>query len=55
MVYFSLIDILFILVGVCIGVALMAFVGASGYEHKCDNCIFREIIEIVEMEGDDNE
>ena len=52
MLYFSLIDILFLLVGVCIGVALTACVNASGYEHKCDNCIFREI---VEMEGEENE
>ena len=52
MLYFSLIDILFLLVGVCIGVALMACVSASGSEHKCDNCIFREIVEMV---GDENE
>ncbi len=47
MLYFSLIDILFLLVGVCIGVAIMACVSASGYEHKCDDCIFREIVEKV--------
>lgn len=53
MLYFSLIDILFILVGVFIGIALMACVSASGYEHKCDNCVFREIVEMIG--GDENE
>lgn len=52
MLYFSLIDILFLLVGVCIGVALTVCVSSSGYEHKCDNCVYREI---VEMDGGDYE
>ena len=48
MLYFSLIDILFMLVGLLIGVALMACVGISGYIHKCDNCIYQEVLEMFE-------
>ena len=51
MLYFSLVDILFFLVGLMVGVAIMACVSASGYDHKCDNCVFREVLEL--MEGDD--
>lgn len=50
MIYFSLIDVLFLLLGVLIGVAIMACVAASGYDHKCDNCIFTEILEDMENE-----
>lgn len=53
MLYFSLIDILFFLVGILVGVAIMACVSASGYEHKCDPCVYREILEM--MEGDNDE
>lgn len=52
MLYFNLIDILFLVVGVYVGIAIMACVSASSYEHKCDNCLFREIAEMV---GDENE
>ena len=52
MLYFSLIDILFLLIGVGIGVVIMACVCSSGYEHKCDDCIFREIVERL---GEENE
>ena len=53
MLYFSVVDILFFLVGLLVGVAIMACVSASGYEHKCDNCIYPEILELVE--GNDEE
>ena len=53
MLYFSLVDILFFLVGIFVGVAIMACVSASGYEHKCDNCVYPELLEM--MEGDDGE
>lgn len=53
MLYFSLIDILFFLVGLLIGIAIMACVSASGYEHKCDFCVYSELLEM--MEGNDGE
>ncbi len=53
MLYFSLIDILFFLVGLLIGVAITACVSMSGYVHKCDNCVYQELLEM--MEGNDGE
>ena len=50
MLYFSLIDILFFLVGLVIGIAIMACVSVSGYEHKCDNCIYPEVLELLEVD-----
>ena len=50
MLYFSLIDILFFLVGILIGVAIMACVSASGYEHKCDICVYPELLEMMEVD-----
>ena len=52
MLYFSLIDILFLLVGVCIGIAIMACVSVTGYEHKCDNCVYKEVLEMMEVDNE---
>ena len=46
MLFCTLIDVLFILLGLIVGIAIMACVSASGYEHKCDDCIYREICEV---------
>ena len=48
MLYIGIIDFLFMLVGLLIGVALTACVGRSGYIHKCDNCIYQEVLEMFE-------
>lgn len=52
MIYFSLVDVLFLLLGILIGVAIMACVSASGYEHKCDTCVYREILELMEVDDE---
>ena len=50
MLYFSLIDILFMLVGVLIGVAIMACFSIDRCVDRCNNCVYKEVLEI--MEGD---
>lgn len=52
MLYFSLIDILFMLVGFLIGVAVMACVCRSGYIDKCDTCIYKEVLDIMEVNNE---
>ena len=52
MLYFSLIDILFMLVGVLIGVAIMACCSRSGYVRKCDSCVYKEVLEIMEANNE---
>ena len=52
MLYFNLIDICFFLVGLLVGVAIMACVAASGFDRRCDTCIFREIAQEVFNEGE---
>ena len=44
MLYFSLIDILFVFVGVVIGVILSSICTMSGYRSKCDDCVYREVL-----------
>lgn len=50
MIYISLVDLLFMLLGLLIGVVIMSLCAASGYTHKCDNCVFKEILEDMENE-----
>ena len=45
MLYFSLIDILFVFVGVVIGVILSSICSMSGYCSRCEDCIYREVSE----------
>ena len=50
MLYFSLIDIMFMLVGVLIGVAIMGCFSIEQSIDRCSNCVYKEVLEI--MEGD---
>lgn len=52
MLYFSLVDILFFIIGLLVGVGIMACVSASGYEHKCDNCIYTDLLELMEVDDE---
>lgn len=52
MLYLSLIDVLFLLVGILIGIILMSCICRSGYIHKCDNCIYTELLEMMEGENE---
>ena len=44
MLYFSLIDILFLFVGVLLGFIISTIASASGQRAHCDDCIIKEII-----------
>ena len=51
MLYFSLIDILFMLVGLLIGVAIMACFSRERSMDRCNNCVYKEVLEIMEGEN----
>ena len=47
--------VLWVSLGLMIGVILMSLVANSGYQHKCDDCIYTELIEMFELWGEDDE
>lgn len=47
MLYFNFIDIGFFLVGLMLGVILMACISASGVDHRCEDCLLQEILQEV--------
>ena len=44
--------VLWVSLGLMIGVILMSLVANSGYHHKCDDCI---IVKMFELWGEDDE
>lgn len=45
----------YIALGLMVGVILMSLVASSGYKAKCDNCIYKEVLEIFEIGGGEDE
>lgn len=41
--------------GLMVGIVIMSMIANSGYQHKCDDCIYTELLEMFEMWGDDDE
>ena len=45
----------YISLGLMVGVILMSLAASSGYKAKCDNCIYREVLEMFELGGEEDE
>ena len=45
MLYISLVDALFLIVGIFIGACIMACMSVSGQKHRCEDCIVWELLE----------
>ena len=44
MLYFSIIDILFLFVGVLFGFIISSIFAVSGQQSQCEDCIIKEVI-----------
>ena len=51
MLYFSLIDILFMLVGILIGISIMVCYSRERCFDRCNNCVYEEVLEIMEVDN----